>query len=239
MDLNKFEDDEQVVKYLKEQIDNIHTLDECRLHKEEQYQTLEEVLWFRNCIEWVIRINEVIVNIKYALKKCLEFAEAILWPLEETENKRLYSYYLEDAAYRNIVLWDMFKQLLNEFYKCGYSEKSGIKIFKFLENSETKIGEVKVKRILEYLNSSNHQMVRNNLRHSFTHSVDPTSPYVFHRLIDGKIEPQSDYKFPNHPYENINYIIMDVIQLIEFISEVTDEMYEYRNTNIIIIAVIV
>ena len=132
MNLKTFKNDAEIVRYLKSQLENIGTLNECRLFKEELLQITEEMILFRNCIEWVIRSNQVIENIKYALRTCLEFTEKMLWPLEETENKRLYSYYLEDAVYRDLVLWDMFRQLLNEFYRCGYSESDNVSIFRFL-----------------------------------------------------------------------------------------------------------
>jgi len=238
MDLNTFKNDEEIIQYFKDKLEKIDTLNECRLFKEEQLQLSEEVLHFRNCIEWIIRSNQVIMNIKYALTRCLEFVESMSWPLEETENKRLYAYYLEDAVYRNLVLWDMFRQLLNEFYKCGYSESDNISIFKFLKEKKSEIGGAKINRILNHLNSSNHKMVRETLRNSFTHSVEATSSYVFHRNVDGKTQPQMDYLLPSHPFENLNFVTMDILQLIEFISEIVNEMYEYRNTNLILLKVV-
>jgi hypothetical protein len=238
MDLNTFKNDEELIQYLKGELEKIDTLNECRLFKEEQLQLSEEILHFRNCIEWIIRSNQVIINIKYALTRCLEFVESMSWPLEETENKRLYSYYLEDAVYRNLVLWDMLRQLLNEFFKCGYSESDNVSIFKFLREKKSEIGTAKVDRILNHLNSSNHKMVRETLRNSFTHSVEATSSYVFHRNVDGKNKPQMDYLLPSHPFENLNFVTMDILQLIEFISEIVNEMYEYRNTNLILLKVV-
>lgn len=235
MDLNTLKNDEEIVLFLKAEIEKIETLNECRLFKEEQLQLFGEMLHFRNCIEWIIRSNQIIENIKYALTRCLKFSEAMLWPLEETENKRLYAYYLEDAVYRDLVLWDMFRQLLNEFYKCGYSESDSISIFKFLRKKKSVIGSTKADSILNYLNTDDHKMVRETLRNSFTHSVEATSSYVFHRNVDGKIQAQMGYLLPSHPFENINLVVMDVIKLIEFMSEITSGMYEYRNTNLILL----
>lgn len=237
MTLKEFRDDKEIIQYLKTQIGKIDTLNECRLFREEQLQISEEMLYFRNCIEWIIRSNQIIVNIKYALTRCLKFSEAMSWPLEETENKRLYSYYLEDAVYRNLVLWDIFKQLLNEFHKCGYSEKNNINIFDFLKEKKLEIGNTKVDNILNYLDSQHHQMVRKTLRNSFTHSVEATSSYVFHRNASGKIQPQIDYLLPNHPFENLNFVIMDALKAIEFVKELVNEMYEYRNTNLTLLEV--
>lgn len=237
MDLNTFKNDEEIIQYLKGQLENIDVLNECRLFKEEQLQLTDEMFRFRNSIEWIIRSNQIIVNIKYALSKSLEFAEVMSWPLEETENRRLYAYYLEDAVYRNLVLWDMFRQLLNEYYKCGYSESDNISIFKFLKKNKFVIGSAKVNNILNYLNSTDHKKVREDLRNSFTHSVEATSSYVFHRNVDGKIQPQADYIIPSHPFENLHLVTMDILNLIEFIKEIVSEMYEYRNRNLILLKV--
>lgn len=237
MDLNTFKNDKEIIQYLKARLEGIDTLNECRLFKEEQLRLSEEVLYFRNCIEWIIRSNQVIINIKYALTRCLKFVESMSWPLEETENKRLYSYYLEDAVYRNLVLWDVFRQLLNEFYKCGYSEKDDVSIFKFLKKNKSKIGDKEVIEMLSYLNNSSHQMVRKTLRNSFTHSVESTSSYIFHRNIQGKIQPQIDYMMPSHPFENLNCVIDDILKLIEFMSDIVNQMYAYRNNNLILLNV--
>ena len=78
MDLNAFNNNEEIILYLKESIKNITILNECRLTKKEQLYVSEDVIHFRNCIEWIIRSNQVISNIKYALTKCLEFAQSML-----------------------------------------------------------------------------------------------------------------------------------------------------------------
>ncbi len=238
MDLNTFKNDDEIIHYLETQLDKISILKECRLFREEQLQLSEELLNFRNCIEWVIRSNQVISNINYALTKCLNYAANMISPLEETENKKLYSYYLEDAVYRDLVLWDMLRQLLNEFYKCGVSETENISIFKFLKNNKSKIGDEKVSTILTYLRCNNHKYVRETLRNSFTHSVEATSPYIFHRKINGKIQAQMEHMLPTHPFENINYIIMDMLKLVEFFNEIVKQMYEYRNDNFILLKIV-
>jgi len=253
MDLNSFKTDQEIILHLNSRIDEIEFLDECRLSKKEQlhlYATAAEVsgeeglgdevrvqllntmLRIPNCIEWIIRSNGVILNIKYALVRCLEFAEKMLYPLEKTEDQRFYAYYLEDAVYRNLILWDMFKQLLNEFYGCGYSEKDNISIFKFLKEKKPKVGKARTEKIQSHLNDSVHKMVRDTLRNSFAHSVDPTSSYVFHRTDSiGKIKPQFEYFLPEHPFDNLNFIITDTHKLIEFMTEVICEIlllnYQY------------
>lgn len=238
MDLNTFRNDKEIIQYLEGQLEKIDSLNECRLYKEEQLQLTDEMIHFRNCIEWIIRSNHVIKNVKYALTRCLKYAEAMTWPLEETDNKELYSYYLEDAVYRNLVLWDIFRQLLNEFYECGFSESDNISIYKFLRENKNKIGVDKVNGILNYINSSDHKMVRETLRNSFTHSVEATSSYFFHRNINGKIQPQMEYFFPKHPFENLNFVVMDVLKLIDLLNQVINEMHEYRNNNFILLKVI-
>lgn len=232
MDLSIFKNDKEIVEFLKTEIEKIVLLNECRLYKEEQFQISKEVIKYRNSIEWIIRCNQIIKNIKYALKECLKYAEAMVWPLEETDNKQLYAYYLEDSVYRDLVLWDILRQLLNEFYECGYSEKDDINIYKFLRINKQKIGIDKADRILYYINSNKHKQVRETLRNSFTHSVERTSSYVFHRQVNGKTKPQTDYLFPRHQFENLNYVILDVWKLINILNEFVKEIQEYRNNRI-------
>ncbi|MCL2855393.1 MAG: Cthe_2314 family HEPN domain-containing protein [Defluviitaleaceae bacterium] len=253
MDLNSFKTDQEIILHIGSWIDEIEFLDECRLSKKEQLhlftataevsgkevlgdevqvQLLNAVLRIPNCIEWIIRSNGVIFNIKYALARCLEFAEKMLYPLEKTENQKFYAYYLEDAVCRNLTLWDMFRQLLNEFYDCGYSENDSVSIFKFLKEKKPKIGNERVEKIQHHLNDSAHKMVRDTLRNSFVHSVDPTSSYIFHRTdSSGKVRPQFEYFLPEHPFNNLNFIIADTHKLIEFMTEVICEMlllnYQY------------
>lgn len=232
MDISRFKNDKEIVEFLKSEIEKIVLLNECRLYKEEQFQISEEVIKYRNSIEWIIRCNQIIKNIKYALKKCLKYAEAMVWPLEETDNKKLYAYYLEDSVYRDLVLWDILRQLLNEFYECGYSEKDDISVYKFLKRNKRKIGIAKANRILYYLNSNKHKQVRETLRNSFTHYVERTSSYVLHRQINGKTRPQTDYLLPRHPFENLNYVISDVRKLINILNEFVREIQEYGNNRI-------
>lgn len=232
MDLNSFKSDEEIIEYLKIQVERIVTVNECHLFREEQMVFSEEMLRFRNCIEWLIRINTLIKNIRYALMQGLRNANEISGPLEETEQKTLYSYYLEDAVYRDMVLWDIFRQLLNEYYKCGYSENEKVNIYNFFITKKSKIGVTQSNRILRHINNRKHKIVRNKLRNSFTHSVDATSSYIFHRKTNGKMQAQLDYMLPTHPFENIYLVTQDVLKLIDFINGVVEEMFSYRNDNL-------
>ena len=224
MDLSSLHTDEDIVRCLELSIGGISLLDECRLFREEQLQLTEEVIWHRNCVEWAIRANGVIQNTKYALKKSLSYSKKMQWPTEETENKTMYSYYLEDAVYRDIVLWDIFRQLLNEFYKCGCAETEMISIFKFLQQKNNILGDSLSQPILKYLNSEDHQKVRTTLRNSFTHSVESTSSYIFHRVMAGEIQAETNHLLPNHPFENINDIINDMLQLTKFMENTISEL---------------
>ena len=237
MDLTKFGSDEEIVKYLKTTINQIGLLNECRLFKEEQLQITDEVIHFRNCIEWIIRANSVIQNIIYALLQSLSYAQKMTWPLEETAEKIKYSYYLEDAVYRDIVLWDIYRQLLNEYYKCGYLESDSISIFSFLKAKKKELGKKKAENMISYLNSADHKKVRVTLRNSFTHSVDATSSYFFHRNYKGKIKPEVEHILPNHPYDNICFVVEDLIKLNGFMSDTIIEMKDYLNNKIALINV--
>ena len=127
--MRQFNSDKEIKEYIEKGIGSINILDECRLYREEQLQITEEVMRARNSIEWLIRINKVINNFIYAISRSYAYAVKMNWPLEETENSQMYAYYLEDAVYRDIVLWDLLRQFINEFFKCGYDKDREISIF--------------------------------------------------------------------------------------------------------------
>ena len=224
--MQQFNSDKDIMEYIEKSIDSIELLDECRLYREEQLQITEEVMRARNSIEWVIRINKVIKNFTYAIIKSYEYAKLMDWPLEETENSQMYSFYLEDAVYRDIVLWDLLRQFLNEFYECGYGVDDEVSIFSFLNNPvvRRKIGNSGVRRLKRYLSCLNHQEVRTKLRNQFTHSLDGTSSYIFHRVSNGKLQADMSNVFPKHPYENIVYVLDDVKKYLEFAKAYIGEL---------------
>lgn len=227
--LETFSNDEEVVAYLEHEINQITLLDECRLYREEQYAFSDKLFRYRNCVEWLIRLNKIIANIKYGLIKSLDYAKLVESPFEENENYRMYSYYLEDSVYRDLVLWDIFRQLLNEFFDCGINKHESISIYKFIKNHRKKIGHKRYDALKTYLATEEHEMVRKTLRNSFTHSLDSTSSYIFHEKKGDKITSQNDYLFPKHPFEYINYIINDFMNLMDFILEIVDEMKKLRD----------
>lgn len=222
----QFNSDEEIKKYIESSIKSIELLNECRLYKEEQLQITKEVMNVRNSIEWIIRINKVIKNFTYAIIKSYDYAILMESPLEETENARMYSFYLEDAVYRDIVLWDLLRQFLNEFYDCGYDIGDEISIFAFLKQMHVcrKIGNSKVRKLKRYLSGSKHQEVRNRLRNQFTHSLDGTSSYIFHRVKQGKIQADMSKVFPMHPYENIVCVLDDMKKYLEFANTYINEL---------------
>lgn len=155
--MQQFHSDKGIKEYIDEGINSIELLNECRLYKEEQFQLTEDVIRARNSTEWIIRINKVIENCTYAIIKSYEYAKLMKCPLEETENSKMYSFYLEDAVYRDIVLWDLLRQFLNEFLKCGYAIKDEMSIFLFLNNPKVrkKLKNSEIKKLKKYLNSQN------------------------------------------------------------------------------------
>lgn len=228
MNLSSFKSDEEIIAFLQAEIDSINKINECRLFREEQLQLSEEMMHFRNCIEWLIRSNMVIKNIKYALNSCLGYAKEMGIPTEETQNKDMYAYYLEDSVYRVLVLWDMFRQLMNEYFKCGYTEHENISIFRFLKEKGSVIGATRATEISNYLATQEHKNVREYLRNSFTHSVEATSTYIFHRKHNGLVKPTGNW-LPKHQFENIYDVVMDTKQLLIFINKLVSELYKYRN----------
>lgn len=219
--MRNFKSDNEIKKYIEMEIENIEYIDECRLYKEEQLQCSENVFRARNATEWLIRINKVIENFKYAITQAYQYAKAMNSPIEETINSKRYSFYIEDAVYRDIVLWELLRQFLNEFYECGYKTDDEISIFKFLNQSGVvnKIGNKNVKKLKRYLYGSTHHTVRHKLRNQFAHSLDSTSSYIFHRVSDSGIR-QADLTriLPNHPYENIVFVLDDIKVFLKFMK---------------------
>lgn len=238
--MQQFSSDKEIREYIEKSIDSIEILDECRLYKEEQLQITEEVMKARNSTEWVIRINKVIKNFTYAIVKSYEYAKTMNWPLEETENSQMYSFYLEDAVYRDIVLWDLLRQFLNEFYECGYGIDDEVSIFAFLKNPTVrrKIGNSQVKKLKKYLFCTEHQEVRTKLRNQFTHSLDGTSSYIFHRINDnGKMQADMSKVLPKHPYENIVYVLDDMKKYLEFVKMYVGKLERLLIENIMMVTV--
>lgn len=237
--MRQFSTDEEIREYIEKSIDGIELLDECRLYKAEQLQLTEEVMRIRNSTEWIIRINKVIHNLTYAIIKSYEYAKLMKSPLEETQNSQMYSFYLEDAVYRDIVLWDLLRQFLNEFYECGYDVDDQTNIFSFLNQSivKQKIGDANARRLKNYLNSAEHREVRMRLRNQFTHSLDDTSSYIFHRVNNGKMQADLSNVFPKHPYENIVFILDDIHKFMNFAKIYVGKVEKYLTNKIMMVTI--
>lgn len=237
--MRQFETDKEIKEYIETSIDTIELLNECRLYKEEQLQITEDVMRIRNSIEWIIRTNKVIHDFTYAIIKSYEYAKVMESPLEETESSQMYSFYLEDAVYRDIVLWDLLRQFLNEFFECGYEVDDEISIFSFLKQNDVKrkVGSVDVRKIKNYLNSVEHKEVRTELRNQFTHALDGTSSYIFHRINDGKMQADLSHVFPKHPYENIVVVLDDVQKYLEFARTYVGKLEKFCINNVMMVSI--
>lgn len=237
--MKQFETDKEIREYIEKSIDAIELLNECRLYKEEQLQITEEVMRIRNSIEWIIRINKVIHNFTYAIIKSYEYAKLMESPLEETENSQMYSFYLEDAVYRDIVLWDLLRQFFNEFFECGYEVNDEISIFSFLNKTDIKrkMGSTDVRKLMNYLNCVEHKEVRTKLRNQFTHALDSTSSYIFHRINDGKMQADLRNVFPRHPYENIVLVLDDVQKYLEFAKTYVGKLEKFCINNVMMVSI--
>lgn len=237
--MRQFETDKEIKEYIETSIDTIELLNECRLYKEEQLQITEDVMRIRNSIEWIIRTNKVIHDFTYAIIKSYEYAKVMESPLEETESSQMYSFYLEDAVYRDIVLWDLLRQFLNEFFECGYKVDDEISIFSFLKQNDVKrkVGSVDVRKIKNYLNSVEHKEVRTELRNQFTHALDGTSSYIFHRINDEKMQADLSHVFPKHPYENIVVVLDDVQKYLEFARSYVGKLEKFCINNVMMVTI--
>lgn len=192
-----FKTSNEIRVYLEEKINNIEFLDECRLYKEEQFSLKEGIIRFRNLTEWIIRANSLIEGIKFSLLESLKYAELIENPFEENLDKKRSSYYVENSVYREIILWDMFRQYLCVFYNMEYLVNENKSIYKVLKEIEKK-KKVNFQNIKNYLDSPKHKIIREDLRNKFTHSIDPSMMSIFHKEINGFVKPNIDISFLTH-----------------------------------------
>ena len=79
-----------------------------------------------------------------------------------------------------------------------------------------KIGNTNVRKLKRYLKCAEHIEVRTKLRNQFTHSLDRTSSYIFHRINDGKMQADLSNLYPTHPYENIVLVLDDIHKYLHF-----------------------
>ncbi len=210
-------------KYIEKLLDNINRIEEHRLYREEQMQVnhFDEIASYRNCIAWIIRINKIIDFIKYAIINAYKYSKNICSPIEKSGKKDMYTFYLEDAVYRVMVCWDMYKQLINQLYNVGKKIDDKYSIYKLIKeiNKISGIYKEKFKEVEIYLNSTEHKKVRDGLRNSFTHNIDPTEINIFHYINEeGLLQVNDIGVLPNHPYENLILVLSDIKKLLKFIE---------------------
>lgn len=236
--MERFESDQQVIEYIKQKIENINYLIEHRLYKEEQLQLSKNVFKIRNSVEWIIRINKILKYVKYSVLNSLKFAVQIEDPMDENDIRDMYTYYLEDSVYRVMVLWDMYKQLINEFYEVGFKKDENYTIFRLKDELKRKHiwKKNKINEFESYLNSKKHKFVREYLRNKFTHSVDPTVSNIFHHYSkNGLLTFDMNDIIPKHPYENLLRIVDDFIEVVNRIIDINNDMEKLLSKEIMIV----
>lgn len=227
--------------YIEENISYSMHLEEHRLYSEEQYQMInnKKVCIYQNSIEWIIRLNKVLKFINYSIRNTLKFIDKDFNIIKDSENKDMYSYYLEDSAYRVIVGWDMYKQLVNEIYEVGLNRGKNYSIYKLIKKIEKNNiwNSNEINNLNRYINSKKHKYVRNYLRNSFAHSIDPTSIYVFNSMdSSGNILTSNiDNMIPKHPFENLLYIVEDLKQLYDYIELVNKYIFNKLHNEIMLV----
>lgn len=221
-----FKTDKEIKNHLEQEINKIESLSECRLHREEQFSLKEGIFKFRNLIERIIRANSLIEDIKFSLLESLKYAEFIKTPFDESFEKKRCSYFISNAVYREIILWDIFKHFLSNFYGVENLVAENESIYKTLK----RIKNVELKKIKDYINSPKHQVIRNDLRNEYSHSSDPMMLTIFHNEIDGIIKPDIRTSALTHPFEHVQNIIDDLEELILFfklyIEKLNKDLYE-------------
>lgn len=224
--MDRFDNFNDFKAYVEKNVNYSMQLDEYKLYSEEQYQIInnKKVAIYQNSIEWIIRLNKVLKFINYSVTNTLKFIGDGFRIIEDSENKDMYTYYLEDSAYRLMVCWDMYKQLVNEIYEVGFDRDENYSIYKLIKKIKRKKiwNYNKINNIEKYINSKKHKFVRDYLRNSFAHNTDPTSIYIFHDINNnGKIST-TDIKriIPKHPGENLLNIVDDLKVFYDYAKDV-------------------
>lgn len=62
--MDRFQNDIQIVDYIKNEMENMNYFVEHRLYREEQIQDTKNIFRVRNSVEWIIRINKILKFIK-------------------------------------------------------------------------------------------------------------------------------------------------------------------------------
>lgn len=170
---------------------------------------------------------KLIRHYKYCLIGAIEFAQEIKIPTEETDNKDNYSFHLENAVYRQLVLWDMYAKLLNETYALGLkrNELSIWDVIKSMRNSQEPYQRRSSKELKKYCNGVFHKYVRNYLRNTFAHNGDPHGKLIFHYYDDnGMLKPDDGFILPDHPIKELRYVIIDFIKLHKFLNKINEQI---------------
>lgn len=225
--MRNFNTNKEALDYIDMKLEKLIPMNECRLYREEQiFGELDNTFKVRNILEWIIRTNKVFIDFKYSFTKGLYFAKLMETPLEETENKNKYSYHLENSLYRLIVLWDMFKQALNVYYELGYNKENNYKIYDVTRKMKSMTGEANTlgTKIYKYLNNKNHKYLRETLRNSYTHGVDPTSLNIFHDKNSSGFYCSDFLYFPEDPIKNFVMIVDDIEILWNYFMELNKKV---------------
>ncbi|QLG41263.1 MULTISPECIES: Cthe_2314 family HEPN domain-containing protein [unclassified Paenibacillus] len=220
--------DQKYYQLMLKKINKFTLIQEHRLYKEEQILMMSPDLFIvRNGLNWVIRVNKLIRHYEYCLINAIEFAQEIKIPIEETDNRDSYSFHLENAVYRQLVLWDMYAKLLNETYALGLKrdELSIWDVIRSMRSSREPYQRRLAKELKKYCNGAFHQYVRNYLRNTFAHNGDPHGKLIFHYYGDnGMLQPDDGFILPDHPIKELRYLIIDFIKLHRFLNKINQQI---------------
>ncbi len=99
------------------------------------------------------------------------------------------------------------------------------------------MGSSDVRKLKDYLNCVGHKEVRTKLRNQFTHALDSTSSYIFHRINDGKMQADLRNVFPRHPYENIVLVLDDVQKYLKFAKTYVGKLEKFCINNVMMVSI--
>ena len=173
-------------------------------------------------------INDLSKKTKFSIKKCVEEYQKTNYNtfnlinniLSNSENNAYY--YMENALYRELILWDSLAQLLNLYYNLGIDVKKVSYKSVIKQLSKMDCQEINIQEILSYIEEKYDINKQNldkgihdcicQLRHQMTHrySIAITS---FSENIVLRAMPDSIYKIAKD-YNTVQKYLIQVINII-------------------------
>jgi hypothetical protein len=190
-----------------------------------QWNELSEVQSYN---AWIIKINSLCKKILLSLKNAIQYSAKLqdFNPFtDKSEDEFIAQYFIENAVYRLISLWDVLAQLTNMHFECGVPIKNVM--YKRFFSNESQVAQKDInefvlfrKRVESYISENddtssdgpwkgNHIYISDSIRNPLVHRNDPHEFSV----LDGEVN------LIDHPIFELKRIIEDFMTVNDLIDD--------------------